>query len=55
VFDNPKKRNGELRKPYKEFINNKTLKRLKNGFVVFTPEVFTDIKQINKLLVNKKP
>ena len=40
VFENPKKRNGEYRKPYIEFQNNDTLKRLNNGFIVFTPEIF---------------
>ena len=40
VFENPKKRNGEYRKPYIEFQNNKALKRLSNGFIVFTPEIF---------------
>lgn len=40
VFENPKTLKGELRKPYKEFIANKNLKRFANGFVVFTPNIF---------------
>ena len=39
-FTEPKKRNGELKVPYKRFIENKNLKRLNNGFVIFTQEAF---------------
>ncbi len=40
IFDNPKTKKGEWRKPYKEFIANKNLERFNNGFVVFTPTIF---------------
>ena len=40
VVDNPKTLKGDLRKPYKEFMANKNLKRFNNGFVVFTPNIF---------------
>ncbi|MDD4411958.1 MAG: TaqI family restriction endonuclease [Bacilli bacterium] len=40
IFDNPKTKKGEWRKPYKEFIANKNLERFSNGFVVFTPTIF---------------
>lgn len=43
-FDNPRKKNGEFKEPYLRFINNKNLKRLPNGFVVFTPRVFEEKK-----------
>jgi len=39
-FKNPKKRNGEFKIPYLRFIRNKWLKRLNNGFTVFTIEPF---------------
>ena len=45
IFDDPKKQDGEYRKPYLDFIDNKNLKRLKNGFVVFTPLVFIGKKE----------
>ena len=45
VFANPKTLKGELRKPYREFIENKNLERFKNGFVVFTPEIFLKKKK----------
>lgn len=51
IFDNPKTKNGEWRKPYKEFIANKNLERFKNGFVVFTPKIFeTKKRKINSEL-----
>jgi TaqI restriction endonuclease len=40
IFENPKTKKGELRKPYKEFIANKNLERFANGFIVFTPAIF---------------
>lgn len=40
IFDSPLKRNGEYKKAYQEFINNTALKRLDNGFVVFTKDIF---------------
>ncbi len=45
VFEKPKKLNGEYRKPYRDFMENKNLKRLDNGFVVFTPHVFREKKE----------
>lgn len=39
-FEKPKKLNGEYKLPYKRFIENKNLKRLPNGFVIFTPNSF---------------
>ncbi len=45
IFDNPKTLKGDLRKPYKEFIANKNLKRFNNGFVVFTSNVFVAKKK----------
>ena len=40
IFENPKTKKGELRKPYRDFMANKNLERFNNGFVVFTPEIF---------------
>ena len=40
VFANPKKLNGEFKAPYLRFVNDKTLQRFDNGFVVFTPQAF---------------
>lgn len=45
IFENPKTKKGELRKPYKEFIKNKNLERFSNGFVVFTPKIFKEKKK----------
>jgi hypothetical protein len=45
IFEDPKTKKGELRKPYKEFINNKNLERFDNGFVVFTPKIFEEKKR----------
>jgi hypothetical protein len=39
-FENPKKKDGEYKLPYKRFQDNKELKRFPNGFVVFTPYAF---------------
>lgn len=39
-FQEPLKKNGELKTPYKRFIENKTLNRLDNGFVIFTKQTF---------------
>jgi len=44
-FKNPKKRDGEYKLPYLRFIQNKELKRLPNGFIVFTPIVFEQKKR----------
>lgn len=50
-FENPKKKNGEYKLPYLRFTQNKELKRLPNGFVVFTPYAFEKTKQgIDKVL-----
>lgn len=43
-FEEPKKKDGEFKTPYLRFIQNKTLKRLDNGFVIFTKEAFQDKK-----------
>lgn len=45
IFADPKTKKGEYRKAYKEFIENKNLKRFNNGFVVFTPYVFKQKKK----------
>jgi len=44
-FKNPKKRDGEYKLPYLRFTQNKELKRLSNGFVVFTPFAFEGKKK----------
>ncbi len=44
-FENPKTKKGELRLPYKRFIENKNLKRLENGFVLFTKKPFISKKK----------
>ena len=44
-FENPKKKNGEYKLPYKRFKDNKELNRFSNGFVVFTPYVFEQKKK----------
>ena len=44
-FKNPKKRNGEYKLPYLRFSQNKQLKRLSNGFVVFTRNAFENKKK----------
>jgi len=44
-FENPKKKNGEFKLPYKRFKENKELKRFLNGFVVFTPYAFEQKKK----------
>lgn len=49
-FINPKKKDGTYKLPYKRFNDNKELKRLSNGFVVFTPYVFEKKKtEIDKI------
>jgi len=45
VFADPKTKKGELRKPYKEFIENVNLERFNNGFVVFTRKIFEQKKK----------
>ena len=50
-FKNPRKRNGEFKLPYLRFCENKKLKRLTNGFVVFTSCAFEDKKkEIDEIL-----
>lgn len=44
-FENPKKKDGTYKLPYKRFKDNKELKRLLNGFVVFTPYAFKQKKE----------
>ena len=44
-FENPKKKDGEFKLPYKRFQDNKELKRFPNGFVVFTPHAFEQKKK----------
>jgi len=39
-FENPKKKDGKYKLPYKRFQDNKELKRFANGFVVFTSVPF---------------
>lgn len=45
VFDNPKKRDGEYKIAYIRFMKDKTLKRLENGFVIFTEKAFKPQKE----------
>lgn len=45
VFANHKKLNGEYKEPYKRFVADKRLKRLPNGFVIFTDELFAPLKK----------
>ena len=44
-FDNPKKKDGEYKLPYKRFQENKELKRFPNGFIVFAPYAFEQKKK----------
>ena len=44
-FENPKKKDGEYKLPYKRFKENKELKRFPNGFVVFAPYAFVQKKK----------
>lgn len=44
-FKDPKKRNGEYKLPYLRFAQNQELKRLCNGFVVFTSSAFEQKKK----------
>ena len=44
-FENPKKKDGEYKLPYKRFQDNKELKRFPNGFVIFTPYAFEQKKK----------
>lgn len=44
-FKNPKKQDGEYKLPYLRFTQNKELKRLSNGFVVFTRYAFEGKKK----------
>ncbi len=50
-FENPKKKDGKYKLPYLRFKQNKKLKRLPNGFVVFTRFAFEGKKrEIDKKL-----
>jgi hypothetical protein len=44
-FENPKRKDGTYKLPYKRFKENKELKRFLNGFVVFTPYAFEKRKR----------
>ena len=44
VFAAPYKRDGAYKAAYSRFIQNKSIKRLPNGFVVFTPYMFEQKK-----------
>jgi len=44
-FENPKKKDGKYKLPYKRFKDNKELERFDNGFVVFTPYSFLKNKK----------
>ena len=44
-FENPKKKDGKYKLPYKRFRDNKELDRFPNGFVVFTPYPFEQKKK----------
>lgn len=44
-FKNPKKQDGSLKLPYQRFCENKNLRRMDNGFVVFTENIFADTKK----------
>ncbi len=54
IFDNPKTKKGEYRKSYREFMENKNLKRFDNGFVVFTTRLFVEKKKEldNRIITN---
>lgn len=41
IFSNPYKLDGTYKAPYERFVNNKNITRLSNGFVVFTPYIFS--------------
>lgn len=45
IFNDPKTKRGDWRKPYLDFINNKNLERFNNGFVVFTSTIFEQKKK----------
>ena len=45
IFDDPKTKKGEFRKPYLRFIEDKKTIRLPNGFVIFTDETFLPKKE----------
>lgn len=51
-FENPQKKNGEYKLPYKRFQENRELKRFPNGFVVFTTYPFEQKK--NEIDANLK-
>ena len=39
-FDNPKTKKGKYKTPYLRFIQNKDFKRLDNGFIIFSDNIF---------------
>jgi len=50
-FKNPRRKDGKYKLPYERFQNNKELKRLPNGFVIFTSYPFEQKrKELDKAL-----
>src|SRR3989344_234370 len=50
-LSNPKTKKGEFRKPYLRFLEDKRIRSFENGFVVFTPYAFEQMKkEIDKTL-----
>lgn len=45
IFNKPKTNKGDYRKPYIRFIQDKRIKRLSNGFIIFTKEAFLPKKK----------
>lgn len=45
ILNNPKKKNGEFKKPYLEFKKIKCLDQLPNGFIIFNDTKFKKIKK----------
>jgi hypothetical protein len=43
IIKNPKKKNGEFRKPYLDFKNDQRLDILSNGFIIFNKKVFDEL------------
>lgn len=43
VIKNPKKKNGDYRKPYLDFRNDTRLDILNNGFIIFNKKVFDEL------------
>lgn len=45
ILKDPFKKNGEYRKPYLDFKNDKRLDILDNGFIIFTKKIFDEITE----------